>query len=170
LDSIAGASDRSREADAVLSVTDVVVHRFRNGNDLDAEFVELGRIAERVVAADRDQMFDAERREVRQHLLGDIPGLLPLGAQGGRKVLGDELSRQLAHPSGIGSAGVQHGDVMRPTARVLDVQMRERLPATTDTKNLDVVLAATVGSALDYGVEARNIAGTGKNTDTLYSH
>ena len=33
--------------------------------------------------------------------------------------------------------------------------MRERLPATTETKNLDVVLAPTVGSALDYGVEAR---------------
>jgi hypothetical protein len=48
--------------------------------------------------------------------------------------------------------------------------VRERLPATTDTKNVDVVLAATVGSALDYGVEARNIAGNGKNTDTLYSH
>jgi hypothetical protein len=48
--------------------------------------------------------------------------------------------------------------------------MRERLPAATETKNLDVVLAATVGSALDYGVEARNIATTSKNTDTLYSH
>src|SRR4029077_17290790 len=79
----------------------------------------------------------------------------PLGAQGGRKVLGDEVSRQLAHPSGIGSAGggggtralpggvvsvgVQRRYVMRPTARVLDVQMRERLRATTDTKNVDVV-------------------------------
>jgi hypothetical protein len=40
--------------------------------------------------------------------------------------------------------------------------MRERLPATTETKNLDVVLAPTVGSALDYGVEARNIAATGR--------
>jgi hypothetical protein len=33
---------------------------------------------------------------------------------------------------------------MRPAARILDVQMRERLPAPTETKNLDVVLAATV--------------------------
>ena len=47
---------------------------------------------------------------------------------------------------------------MRPADRILDVQMRERLPAATETKNLDVVLAATVGSALDYGVEVRNIA------------
>ena len=48
--------------------------------------------------------------------------------------------------------------------------MRERLPATTDIKNLDVVLAPMVSSALDYGIEARNIAATGKDTDTLYSH
>ena len=35
--------------------------------------VELVRIAERVVATDRDQMFDAEPREVRQHLAGEVP-------------------------------------------------------------------------------------------------
>src|SRR5690348_8902339 len=86
LDGIAGAGDRRREADAVLSVTDVVVHRLRNGNDLDAELVELGGIAECVVAADYDQMFDAKRRVVRQYLLGDIPGLLALRVQRGRKV------------------------------------------------------------------------------------
>jgi hypothetical protein len=56
---------------------------------------------------------------------------------------------------------------MRLTARVLDVQMRERLPATTETKNLDVVLAATVGSALDYGVEARNMASHKMDTQDI---
>ena len=75
LDGIAGAGDRGREADAVLGVADVVVHRLRDGDDLDAEFVELGRVTERVVAADGDQVFDAEPREVRQHLAGEVPGL-----------------------------------------------------------------------------------------------
>ena len=60
LDRVAGASDRGREADAVLGVADVVVHRLRNGDDFDAEFVELGRVTERVVAADGDQVFDAQ--------------------------------------------------------------------------------------------------------------
>jgi hypothetical protein len=64
LDGIASTGDRRREADAVLTVTYVVVHRLRNGHDVDAEFVELGGIAERVVTADYDQMFDRERREV----------------------------------------------------------------------------------------------------------
>src|SRR5262249_1794462 len=48
-----------------------------------------------VAAADRDQMFDAERREVRQRLLGDIPGPLPLDAPGSRKVLGGEVAGSL---------------------------------------------------------------------------
>ena len=73
LDGIAGAGDRGRETDAVLGVADVVIHRLEDGNDPDAESVELVRIAERVVATDRDQMFDAEPREVRQHLAGEVP-------------------------------------------------------------------------------------------------
>jgi hypothetical protein len=48
--------------------------------------------------------------------------------------------------------------------------MRERLPAATETKDLDAVLAAAVGSAFDDGVEAGDIAATSKNTDALYSH
>jgi len=47
---------------------------------------------------------------------------------------------------------------MRPTARVLEVQMRECLAAATETKDLDVVLVAAVGSAFDDRVEAGDIA------------
>src|SRR6516164_2158317 len=59
LDGVAGAGDCGRETDAVLGVADVVVHRLGDGNDPGAETVELVGIAERVVAADRDQMIDA---------------------------------------------------------------------------------------------------------------
>jgi hypothetical protein len=48
--------------------------------------------------------------------------------------------------------------------------MRERLPAATETKDLDVVLATAVGGAFDDGVEAWDIAATSKNADALYSH
>ncbi len=47
--------------------------------------------------------------------------------------------------------------------------MCKRLPAATQTKNLDVVFAAAIGSALDNGVEARNVTTASQNTDTLYS-
>ena len=93
LDGIAGARDRGREADAVLGVVNVVIHRLRDGNDLHAELIELGRVAERVVAADGNEVFDAERREVRQHLLGDVPcvGGDAFTTHGERKVLAGEV-------------------------------------------------------------------------------
>jgi hypothetical protein len=75
LDGITGARDCSGEADAVLGVAHVIVHGLRDGNDLDAELVELGGIAQRVIPADRDQVFDAESREVGNHLGGEVPGL-----------------------------------------------------------------------------------------------
>src|SRR6185436_9316921 len=75
LDGVAGAGDRGREADAVLGVVNVVVHRLGDGNNLDAELVELGGVAERVVTTDGNEVLDAQRRKVRQHLLGEIPGI-----------------------------------------------------------------------------------------------
>jgi hypothetical protein len=51
----------------------VVIHRLGDCNDLHSELVELGRIVERVVTADGNEVFDAQRREVREHLLGDVP-------------------------------------------------------------------------------------------------
>jgi hypothetical protein len=144
LDGVAGAGGRDRDADAVLGVADVVVHRLRDGDDLDAEVVELGCVNERIVAADGDQMFDAEPREVRQHLAGKVPRLgcdAPFGTQGDWKVLADEMIGQLLHFGRIGAARVQHGaatlvdgasvftiqrdNVVGPAGRVLEVQVRD---------------------------------------------
>ena len=155
LDGVTGARDCGREADAVLGVADIVVHRLRDGDDLDAYVVELGCVTERVVAADGDQMFDAKPREVRQHLAGKVPRLgcdVPLGTQGDWKVLADDMIGQLLHFGRIGAARVQHGaaapvdgasvltiqrdNVVGPAGRVLGVQVREGLPAAAGTDDL----------------------------------
>src|SRR5207253_9413969 len=83
-----------------------------DGDDLDAEFVELGRVTERVIAADGDQVFDAEPGEVCEHLAGEVPCLgcdAALGTHGGWKVRADEMIGQLLHLGRIGAARVQHG-------------------------------------------------------------
>ena len=88
--------------------------------------------------------------------------------------------------TGFGATRVEHGtavpvdrarvftsklnDVMRPAGRVIDVQMRKRFPAATETNDFDVVLAAAIGGTLDDGIEPWDITATGKYTDTLYSH
>src|SRR5262245_59712444 len=59
---------------------------------------------------------------------------------------------------------------MRAAGRDIDVEMRKRFPAATETKDFDVVLAAAIRGTLDDGIEPRDITATGKDTDTLYSH
>jgi hypothetical protein len=61
-----------------------------NGSELRLVRVvaRVGALVLKAVAADRDQMFDAERREVCQRLLGGIPGLLPPWRSGRPESLG----------------------------------------------------------------------------------
>src|SRR5258708_36119276 len=104
---VASPRNGSRESDAVLGIVDVVVHRLRDRNDLDAERVQPGRVTQRVVSAYRDQMFDTESREVRQHSAGDVPRLdcsAALGAYGDWKVLAEEMVGQLLHFGRVGAA------------------------------------------------------------------
>src|SRR4051794_12367896 len=48
--------------------------------------------------------------------------------------------------------------------------MGEPLPAATKTEDLDVVLAAAVGNALDDCIEAGDVAATGENADAPFRH
>jgi len=136
-----------------------------------------------------DKMFDAEGREVRQHLARDVPRLgcgAALGADGDRKVLAEEMVGQHFHLGGVGAAGVQHGsaasidgagiftvqrdNVVGPAGRIFDVQVRESLPATAKTNNLNIVLAATVSHTLDDRIEAWHVTAAGEDTDAFFRH
>ena len=150
--------------------------------------VKLGRVAERVVTADGDQMLDAERGKIRQHLPGEVPGLgvAVLGAQGVRKVLAGEMIGQLLHFRWIGAARMQHGaavpidgagvlavqgdDVTALACRVIKVQVREALPAAPETNDFDIILAAAVGHGLDDRIQAGDVAATGENANALLCH
>ena len=131
-------------------------------------------------------MFDAEPQEIRQHLVGKVPRRgcdAPLGTQGNWKVLADEMIGQLLHFGRIGAARVQHGaaapvdgasvftiqwqNVVEPARRVLEVQVREGLPSTAETNDLDVVLTAAISHALDDRVEAGDVAAALCNADAL---
>src|ERR1700730_790500 len=72
---VGGSGDCCREADTILGVANVVVHRLRNGDDLHAQFIKLGGVAECVVATDGDQLVDAQGREIVQDLPRKVPRL-----------------------------------------------------------------------------------------------
>ena len=68
VDGIGGAADGGREADAVFGVAHVVIHRFRNGDNFDALLIQMRGVAERVVAADGDQIIEFQLFDIFEHL------------------------------------------------------------------------------------------------------
>ena len=95
------ARDAGTETDAVVRARNVVVHRLRNRDDLHAFLEQPHRVAERVVAADRDEVLDAEPFQVLQHLRGKIVALgLVAFAKMSRHIL-------FLHAAGIGPRRMQ---------------------------------------------------------------
>ncbi len=186
LDGVHRARDRGREADAVLGVPHVVVHRLRDRDHLRAEVVEPRRVGERVVAADGEQVLDPEAGEVREDGLRDVPrGRAVLRLLRG-EALALEVLRQRLHLGRVrprrvedGAAGAVDGarvlaaerqEVPRAARRLLEVQVGEALPAEPDPDHLDAVLGAPVGDALDDRVEARDVSAAGEDADALDRH
>jgi hypothetical protein len=58
----------------------------------------------------------------------------------------------------------------RLAGRILEVQVRECLPAATEPDDLDIVVAAAVGNGLYDRVEAGDVAATRENADALFRH
>jgi hypothetical protein len=54
--------------------------------------------------------------------------------------------------------------------RVLEVQVREGLPTTAETDDLDLVLTAALSHALDDRVEAGHVAAASEDADALFRH
>src|SRR6185295_5859550 len=65
---------------------------------------------------------------------------------------------------------IQRDDVVGPTGRVLEVQVRQSLPTTAETDDLDVVLTAAISHALDDRVEAGDVAAARENADAFSHH
>jgi hypothetical protein len=93
--------DAGREADAVVGPGDVVVHRLRERDDLEALLVEADAVRERVVPSDRDQDVDTELPDVREDLGGEVVHLVRVAVA---EMLGDVRPRNVR---GAGPGGVE---------------------------------------------------------------
>ncbi len=93
---------------------------------------------------------------------------------------------QLFHFGRIGAARVQHGaaasvddarvfpvqrdEVVRLAGWIVEIQVREGLPTTAETDDLDVVLTAAIGHGLDDCVEAGDVPAARENADAFSRH
>ena len=92
--------DRARhagaEADAVVRPVDIVVHRFRYGDDIHAFVVQSLAVAERVVAADGDQHVDPDVLQVLQYVPRDVVDLVRVSAEMRRHAFTRQMARARA--------------------------------------------------------------------------
>ena len=105
-----GARDGGGKADAVFGIAHIVVHRLGHRDDFDALPVEMRGIAERVVAADGDQIIELQLFDVLQHLrrhVVDSGGDAVLGVLRRRKRGAGEKPGHLLHLQRIGAGAVQ---------------------------------------------------------------
>ena len=177
LDGVAGARDRGRKADAVFGVANVVVHRLRNGDDFDALPVEMRGIAERVVAADRDQVVELQLLDIFQHLrrhVVDGGSDSAFGILRRRKARAGQKRRGFLHLERIRAGTVQPGaaravdgacvlavqreNVAADAGGIVEIDVRETFPAAPDAGDLPADLGAAVHHRLDYGIQTGDIA------------
>ena len=180
IDGVLGPRDGGREADAVLRLANVVVHRLGDGDDLDPRVGEDLRVREGVVAADRDQGVDPQPFEVLEHDGREVVDALARLERGQAFVRHDRRELVGPHPFRIGAARVEvraAGPVDGPgvqavkRADVLEVRLGARphvgesLPAAAQAGHLEAELAGAIDHALDDGVEAGNVAASGEDAD-----
>ncbi len=184
-----GASDRRREPDAVLRVAHIVVHRFWNGNHLEAGLIEFGRIAQRVVAPDGDQVFELQLLQILEYLRCQVvyrAGFSIFRHLRRRKGSATQKFRHLFHLGRIGAGGVQERaagavdrariapvqrqNIARSARGIIQVDMRQPFPASPDTDHFTTDFTASIDHALDHRVQAGNVTTAGENPHTFYRH
>src|SRR5205823_2110826 len=136
--------------------------------------------AQRVVAADRHQVFQPQRADVLEHRAGYVEHL------GGGAVLGGlfhgecptrQNRGQLLHFGWVGARAVQIGaagavdgarvlavqrqNVAHAAGGVFQVDVGQPLPSAADPDHLTADLASAVNHRFDYGIQTWNIAATG---------
>ena len=67
-----GAGDAGAEADAVIRAGHVVIHGLGDGDHLETLVVQAHTQAERVIAADRDQVINAQEIQVLDHFRDQV--------------------------------------------------------------------------------------------------
>jgi hypothetical protein len=142
--------DRGVEAERVVGGAQVVVDRLRYTDDVDPQVGQLGRDAEGVLAADRDERVDAEVGQVGLDLLDPAVDLERVGA--GRAENGPAPRQDPAH---LGDAQLAGEALQRTT------------PAVAEADELVTVgRDALADHATDDRVESGAVAAPGQYADT----
>ena len=170
-----GARDAGAEADAVVGARHVVVHGFGNAHHLEALFGQMHAVAQRVVAADGDQVIDAQPLQVLEHLRGHVVDFVGVFLFQVRRHF------RCFHRAGAGARGVQERAARAPGpvddlfAQVdvilvvvvifLSHRFGDALPAAAQANDLVALAQRANRYRTDCRVESGHIAASGQDAD-----
>src|SRR5712692_1270724 len=174
-----GAGDAGAEADAVVRSRHVIVHGLRDADDLEAFLIEPHGVAQRVVTADGNQVFDAEPSEILEHFGSEV---VLAGAEG---VLEVRRDAGLADAGGIGAGGMEEGaagaagaidyifgeklEVVRVVVVFVANHVHEAAPAAADADYLIAFAKRAEGHGADSGVEAGYVSASSEDSNDAFS-
>src|SRR6266478_5913221 len=173
-----GAGDAGAEADAVIGAGNVVVHRLGNPDDFDAFLKQADGVAEGVVAADGNEVIDAEPSKVLEDIGSEV---VLVGGIGVFKV---SRNAGLADAAGIGARRVQkgaagatgavddffgeHQEVVGVVVVLIADHFDEAGPAVTNADDFVAFAKSAKGDGADGRVEAGDVAAAGEDADDAF--
>lgn len=173
------SGDTGAESDAVVRARDIVVHRLRDGYDLEPFIVKPHRIAECVIPAYRDEVVDAEEGEVAEDLGSQIIDFIPILVPNVRRNI---RFRHVAWPGARsmqkGAAGPADpiddffGQRLVPVTvvgRPVRHDLHDAGPAPTDPDDLISLALGANRDGPDRRIETRYVASSRQNPDDSLS-
>ena len=169
------AGHAGAEADAVVGAGNVVVHGLRDGDHFYAFLKQAHAVAQRVIAADGNQVIDSQPVQVLQHLGSQIISVVAVGLLQVRRNIAP------AHSAGIGSRGVKK--CAAGAAGAIDQFFREMLvvvavvvvfvadhvdqacPSAPQPNDFVALAQRPDGDRADRRIQSRHVAASGQNSD-----
>ena len=163
-----GPGHASAEPDAVVRPRNIVVHRLGNRDHRYASLVQLRSIAERIVAADRNQIVDAEEVEIGEYLIGDVVDfvLILVSEVGGHQRLGQVTrarsgavqERAPGPPRPVDDVFGQDGRVLAVVGVLVRDDIHQTGPTPADSNDTMSLSQCANGDGSNGRIEARHVA------------
>ena len=174
-----GARDAGAEADAIVGAGNVIVHGFGNGHDFETFLMQANAVTERVIAADRHHVIDAEPFKILQDFGSEI---VFLGV-----VLAFEMFGHVGfvRAAGVGARGMQKRsagasgaiddvfgedlEVFRIVVGFVAHDVDQAAPSVAEANDLIAFTERAEGDSANRGIESGDIAASGEDADDAFA-
>ena len=173
-----GSRHARAEPNAVIRTGNVIVHGLGDRDDLDSLFVQSVSVTQRVVAADGNEIVDAQEVEVLQNERRDVVGFIHVGAG---RALGNTAAGEVAgtragrvkerapRPGGAGyEVFAEFHDVLGVVGLRIRGQIHQSSPSPANAEHPVALTKRPHCDGTDRRVQPRNVPTAGENSNRAF--